>query len=59
MNTQKITIAYAWKTPYSHGAIHETREDAEDQDRRDAGETLLRLYINSAGRIVHTEEVPA
>lgn len=58
MTTPKITIAYAWQTPYGSGPTYETLEEAENQDRRDAEETLLRLYVNEAGRVVHTEEVP-
>lgn len=59
MNTQKLTVCYAWQTPYGSGPTYETLEEAENQDRRDADETLLRLYVNAAGKVVHAEQVPA
>jgi hypothetical protein len=58
MNTSpKLRILYAWKTPYNHGATYESQEEAENQDRTDAGENLLRLYVDPDGKIVHTEVV--
>jgi hypothetical protein len=60
MTTPVIRTAYAWETTHSWGWIFETREEAESiPDYRDAGQTLLRLYIDEDGKVVHTEEVPA
>lgn len=56
MNT-KLTIRFAWDTPYGYGPTWETLEEAEDQDRRDAGETLYKLFINPSGKIVHAEVI--
>lgn len=53
----RITVLYAWQTPYSHGPTWETVEEAtQDSDMVDSGATLLRLYVDANGRIVHTEE---
>lgn len=50
---------YAWDTPYGHGPTFESAEEASEnaQDLVDSGAKLHRLYVNSAGRVVHSEQI--
>ena len=56
----RITVKYAWDTGRSTGATYDTPADARaNAPYSPQLHTLLRLYVDPNGRIVHTVEVPS
>lgn len=51
----KVTVAYAWDQGHPTGSIWDTLAEAQ-QHRPDEPALLVKVYLNSEGRIVHTED---
>lgn len=53
-----LTISYAWQSPKSTGPVYDSELEARGAVPNEGRfQTLLKLYVNSNGKIVHTEKV--
>lgn len=55
----KITLRYAYSTPYGNGPTWDSPHEArsEQPDARDSGALLLRLFVHPNGKVIHSEIV--